>query len=139
MQKVAPDFTFRSSEAALEAPLAGAHPVLGGIGIGRRLGAIVARASDGQLALLISAVLFLLAAWPLALVDVPPFQDLPNHLATITVIEHPQKYPEFVFNGFFKTNSAFFTWLLFVGRLVGTKMAAKVFTLLVLALNAGGE
>ena len=40
---------------------------------------------------------------PLLLVDVPPFQDLPNHLATATVIEHPDRYPEFVFNGFFKT------------------------------------
>ena len=89
------------------------------VGAARRVVGALSRASDAQLALLISAVLFVLAAWPLALVDVPPFQDLPNHLAAITVIEHPERYPEFVFNGYFKTNSALFTWLLFVGRVVG--------------------
>jgi hypothetical protein len=137
MQKVAPDFTLHPSEAAaIDAPLPGARSVLGGVGVVRRLTAGLARVTDGQLALLIGAVLFLLAAWPIALVEVPPFQDLPNHLATITVIEHPAKYPELVFNGFFKTNSAFFTWLLLVGRLVGSKVAARLFALLVLALGA---
>ncbi len=92
--------------------------------------------SDGRLALLCSAVLFLLAAWPLVLVAVPPFQDLPNHLAAITVIQHPGDYPDFVFNGLLKTNSALFTWLLYVGRVVGTPMAAKLFVLVVLALGA---
>jgi hypothetical protein len=92
--------------------------------------------SDGQLALLLSAGLFVLAAWPVLLVAIPPFQDLPNHLAAITVIEHPAEYPDFVFNGLLKTNSALFTWLLFVGRVVGTPMAAKLFVLLVLALGA---
>jgi hypothetical protein len=77
-----------------------------------------------------------LAAWPLALVSVPPLQDLPNHLATITVLEHPDRYPDLVFNGFFKTNSALFTWLLLVGRAVGTKPAAKLFVLVVLALGS---
>ncbi|HEY8041301.1 MAG TPA: hypothetical protein VIF15_15950 [Polyangiaceae bacterium] len=136
MQKVAPDFDIRPGEAALDAPLAGgrAHP--GGFGLGRRLADSVVRATDGQLALLLSAALFLFAAWPLALVDVPPFQDLPNHLAVITVLQHPDRYPEFVFNGFFKTNSALFTWLLLVGRVVGTRVAAKLFVLLVLALGS---
>jgi hypothetical protein len=95
-----------------------------------------ARATDGQIALLLSAALFVLAAWPLALVDVPPLQDLPNHLATIAVLEHPERYPELAFNGFFKTNSALFTWLLFVGRVVGTRAAARLFVVLVLALGA---
>jgi hypothetical protein len=92
--------------------------------------------TDGQLALLLGAVLFVLAAWPLVLVEVPPFQDLPNHLAAITVIQHPALYPELVFNGLLKTNSALFTWLLIVGRVVGTPMAAKLFVLVVLALGA---
>jgi hypothetical protein len=81
-------------------------------------------------------VLFALAAWPLALVDVPPLQDLPNHLAAITVIEHPDAYPELAFTGFFKTNAALFTWLLLVGRLTGTRVAAKLFVAAVLALGA---
>ena len=65
-----------------------------------------------------------------------PFQDLPNHLATITVIRHLDLYPEFVFNGYFKTNSALFTWLLLVGNVVGTKAAARLFAVMVLALGA---
>jgi hypothetical protein len=96
----------------------------------------VRRTTDGQLALLLSAVLFVLAAWPVLLVAIPPFQDLPNHLAAITVIQHPAAYPELVFNGLFKTNSALFTWLLLVGRVVGTPMAAKLFVVVVLALGA---
>ena len=54
----------------------------------------------------------------------------------MTVIQHPDRYPEFVFNGFFKTNSALFTWLLLVGNVVGTTAAARLFVLLVLALGA---
>ena len=92
--------------------------------------------TDGQLALVVSAVLFVFAAWPLALTEVPPYQDLPNHLAALTVIENPGKYPEFVFNGFFKTNAALFAWLYVVGKLVGVTLAAKLFALLVLAGNA---
>jgi hypothetical protein len=122
MQKVAPDFIAQPDER---------EP-----GLAQRLVAAVARTSDGQLALLLSAVLFVLAAWPLVLVEIPPFQDLPNHLAAITILQHPERYPEFVFNGFFKTNSALFTWLLLVGRVVGTPMASKLFVLLVLGLGA---
>jgi hypothetical protein len=134
MQKVAPDFTAPPPAVALDSPGAGARPA--SIGQWQRLVAALGRTTDGQLALLSSAVLFLLAAWPLALVAIPPFQDLPNHLAAITVIQHPEQYPEFVFNGFFKTNSALFTWLLLVGRVVGTPMASKLFVLVVLALGA---
>ncbi|HEY2509947.1 MAG TPA: hypothetical protein VGI39_03800, partial [Polyangiaceae bacterium] len=89
-----------------------------------------------QLALRVSALLFALAAWPLLLVDVPPFQDLPNHLATVTVLLHPSQYPEFVFNGFLKTNGALFAWLYFVGRAVGLPLASRLFTALVLAVGA---
>jgi MFS family permease len=93
-------------------------------------------ATDSQLALLVSATLFVLAAWPLALTEVPPYQDLPNHLAAVNVIEHPEKYPEFVFNGWAKTNTALFAWLYFVGKLVGVTLASRLFALLVLAANA---
>jgi hypothetical protein len=80
--------------------------------------------------------LFVLAAWPLALVDVPPFQDLPNHLAAATILLHRAEHPGYVFNGFFKTNSALFTWLVLTGPTLGVKAAARVFTLAVLALQA---
>jgi hypothetical protein len=100
------------------------------------LGRGLASLSDQQLATLISVGLFVLAAWPLLLVEVPPLQDLPNHLASVTVLENPSKYPEFVSNGFFKTNTAVFAWLVFAGRVLGINLAAKVFTGLVLAVNA---
>jgi len=132
MQKVAPELYRR--EAALDVPL-GDRPVLA-TSAWSGVKATLGRASDGQLAWLLSAVLFVLAAWPLLLVEVPPLQDLPNHLATITVIQHPEQYPELVFNGFFKTNSALFTWLLLVGRVTGTLAAAKLFSVVVLALGA---
>ena len=92
--------------------------------------------SDRHLALLVSAALFVVGAWPLALTEVPPYQDLPNHLAAVTVIQNLERYPEFVFNGFFKTNAALFAWLYVVGKVVGTQLAARLFALLVLAANA---
>lgn len=92
--------------------------------------------SDGSLALLASAGLFLVGAWPLALTDVPPYQDLPNHLATASVLANIEAYPEYVFNGFIKTNAALFTWLHFVGKVTGLNLAARLFALLTLALNA---
>jgi len=81
-------------------------------------------------------VLFALAAWPLLLVDVPPLQDLSNHLATAAVLRHPELYPEYVANGFFKTNSALFAWLHFLGPVVGANVAARLFVGVVLALGA---
>ena len=104
--------------------------------VGSWLGSSVRRLTDAQLALAAAAVLFALGAWPVMTVDIPPLQDLPNHLATISILEHPEQYPEFVFNGFLKTNAALFTWLYGVGRLVGAVAAARLFLLLVLATNA---
>lgn len=92
--------------------------------------------TDTQLSLVVGAVLFVVGAWPLALTEVPPYQDLPNHLATLTVIENRAAYPEYVFNGFFKTNAALFTWLHLVGKLGGVMLAARLFALLTVALNA---
>lgn len=92
--------------------------------------------TDKHLALLVSAALFVVGAWPLALTQVPPYQDLPNHLAVVTVIGNPARYPEFHFNGFFKTNAALFAWLFFVGKVTGTQLAARLFALMVLGANA---
>ncbi|WP_394827085.1 hypothetical protein [Pendulispora albinea] len=125
MDLVAPEFPASIGESG---PYLGA--VLG------RVQAFLRRLSDRTLALVIGAVLFVVAAWPLGLVDVPPLQDLPNHLATVTVITHPERYPEFVGNGFFKTNAALFGWLCLVGKLTGVKVAARLFVLMVLGLNA---
>ena len=94
------------------------------------------RLTDAQTALLVSAALFIVGAWPLALVEVPPFQDLPNHLATATVIDNLDRYPEYVFNGYAKTNAALFAWFHLVGKVTGVKLAARLFALLTLALSA---
>ncbi len=91
--------------------------------------------SDARLALLVALALFALAAWPLLLVDLPPFQDLPNHVATAHIIAHPDLYPEYVFNGFLKSNSLLTLWLYVVGR-HGLFGAARAFTTIVLAANA---
>jgi hypothetical protein len=105
-------------------------------GLAGRVRSAFARLTDRQAAWAVGAVLFVLGAWPVLLTEVPPFQDLPNHLAAVTVIQHPERYPEFVANGFFKTNAALFSWLYFVGGVVGTKLAARLFTLLVIAAGA---
>jgi len=91
--------------------------------------------SDVRLGLLFALVLFVLAAWPLLLVEVPPFQDLPNHLATAHIVAHPALYPQYVFNGFFRSNSLLTLWLAAFGghSLTG---AARAFVAFVLALNA---
>src|SRR5450432_2217033 len=135
MQKFADEFSLPQREVALDAPL-GSRPSLELGGFGQGFASALARVTDRQLALILGSVLFVVAAWPLTLVDIPPFQDLPNHLAAVAVIRHLDHYPEFVFNGYFKTNSALFTWLLLVGSVVGTKAAARLFALLVLAVGA---
>jgi hypothetical protein len=93
-------------------------------------------ATDRGLASAISAALFVCAAWPLLLVDTPPYQDLPNHLAAAHILEHSALYPEFVANGFFKTNAALFAWLHIVGKQVGLAAAARTFSALVLSVGA---
>ncbi len=96
----------------------------------------VTNLSDRHLPGAVSALLLALSAWPLALGKALPYQDLPNHLAAVTVIQNLDLYPEFVFNGLAKTNSALFAWLLFVGRCVGLQGAARLFAFGVLAANA---
>jgi len=99
------------------------------------LGQWLAGLSDAWLTLLVALLLFVLAAWPLLLVDLPPFQDLPHHVATSHIAAHPDLYPEYVFNGFFKSNSLLTLWLHVVGR-HGLFGAARGFTAMVLAMNA---
>lgn len=94
------------------------------------------RLDDDKLALLVSGALFVLCAWPLALTEVPPYQDLANHLAASAIAERPQEYPEVVFNGFLKTNAALYLWDHVVGALVGKLAAARLFAAIVLAANA---
>ena len=65
----------------------------------------------------------------------PPFQDLPNHVATAHIVAHPDLYPQYVFNGLFKSNSLLTLWLYLVGG-HGLFGAARVFTAVVLAVNA---
>jgi hypothetical protein len=91
--------------------------------------------SDARLVALTAVALFALYAWPLLLVAVPPFQDLPNHLATAHIIEHPDLYPEFTFNGLLKSNALLTLWLWVFGRF-GLFGAARVFVALVLAATA---
>ena len=80
-------------------------------------------------------MLFALAAWPLLLVQLPPFQDLPNHVATAHIVAHPDLYPQFAFNGLFKSNCLLTLWFCLVGG-HGLFGAARAFTAAVLAVNA---
>ena len=91
--------------------------------------------SDGRLTLLAALVLFVLNAWPLLLVEIPPFQDLPNHVATAYIIAHPDLYPQYAFNGLFKSNSLLTLWFYVFGG-HGLHGAARAFTAIVLATGA---
>jgi len=91
--------------------------------------------SDARLTALVALALFALAAWPLLLVDLPPYQDLPNHVATAHIIAHPAIYPQYVFNGLFKSNALLTLWFHLFGGL-GLFGAARAFTAVVLAVNA---
>ena len=101
----------------------------------RPLEAALAGLTDARLVLLVAALLFALAAWPLLLVPLPPFQDLPNHVATAHIVAHPDLYPQFAFNGLFKSNCLLTLWFCLVGG-HGLFGAARAFTALVLAANA---
>lgn len=92
--------------------------------------------SDRRLATLLGAVLFVGAAWPLLFVRVPPYQDLWGHLAMVTIMAHPDRYPEFVATGFFKTNAALHAFCFYAGPVIGLFAAARLFALGVLAAGA---
>src|SRR6185312_14772652 len=93
--------------------------------------------SDVRLTALTASALFGLAAWPLLLVDLPPFQDLPNHVATAHIAAHPDLYPQFTFNGIFRSNALLALWFHVTGGLgLGLFSAARIFTAVVLAATA---
>jgi hypothetical protein len=100
-----------------------------------RLTEKLAQLSDRSLVALAATMLFALSAWPLLLVALPPLQDLPNHVATAHIIAHPEIYPQYIFNGFFKSNAILTLWLQVFGGL-GLFGAARAFTAVVLAANA---
>lgn len=114
------------SRAALEPP---------SVPTWRALSRWVAALSDVRLAAWIAFALFVMSAWPLLLVDLPPFQDLPNHMATAHIVEHPELFPQFAFNGFFKSNSFLALWFHLFGdqRLL---LAARLATAFTIAMNA---
>jgi hypothetical protein len=85
---------------------------------------------------LLGAVLFVCAAAPLLVVRQPPFQDFAEHLAAAAMASRSDAYPEYVFNGFLKTNSAFVTFTCLAGKACGLRLAARLFVLLVLAASA---
>lgn len=93
------------------------------------------RRTDATLCALASAVLFVLAGWPVLFVRLPPLQDLPAHLATVFVLQHPAAYPEFVATGFLKTNSALFL-ALYAAPEGALFLAAKLCVLAVLLMTA---
>jgi hypothetical protein len=91
--------------------------------------------TDAQLIALTATGLFALFAWPLLLVPLPPFQDLPNHVVSAHIVAHPDLYPEFVFNGLFKSNALLTLWLYVFGP-YGLFGAARAFAALVVAAMA---
>jgi hypothetical protein len=91
--------------------------------------------TDAQLIALTATALFALFAWPLLLVSMPPFQDLPNHVVSAHIVAHPDLYPEFVFNGLFKSNALLTLWLYVFGPF-GLFGAARAFAALVVAAMA---
>jgi hypothetical protein len=101
-----------------------------------RLQAAFAPWSDRRLVLAIAGALFVTCAWPVFLLPIPPYQDLPGHLATVSILAHLDRYPEYVSNGWLKSNSAVLAWTYFVGKAIGLKLAARVFVLGTLAATA---
>ncbi|MBX3262722.1 MAG: hypothetical protein KF782_23785 [Labilithrix sp.] len=99
---------------------------------------ITARAplGDRRLALAIGLALFVLVGWPLLVVRIPPYQDLPAHLAAATILASPERYPDLVATGFLEPGSVLFLWMSFAGPWLGLVAAAKVFALAVLAGHA---
>ena len=91
--------------------------------------------SDARLTWLVAFGLFALAAWPLLLVPLPPLQDLPNHVATAHIVAHLDLYPQYAFNGLFKSNALLTLWFYGLGG-HGLFGAARAFTAVVLAVNA---
>jgi hypothetical protein len=96
----------------------------------------VDRVSDRQLATLIGAALFAIAGWPLLLLRIPPYQDLPDHLATVCVLLDPSRYPQFLPNGWLKANSLFVGGLYLLAKGIGPMPAARLVSGVAVAATA---
>ncbi len=120
-------------EAVQEPVVQPAHAPLAAwrAGVAERLAGM----SDARLVAVSACVLFVLAAWPLLLVELPPLQDLPNHVATAHIVAHPDRYPEYAFNGLLRSNALLTLWFL-VWDGPDLFVAARVFVAIVLALTA---
>jgi hypothetical protein len=91
---------------------------------------------DRQLATFIGGVLALVGAWPLFFLRLAPYQDLPDHLATVCVLLNPERYPEFVSNGWLKANSALVSLLYLLAKGVGVLGAGRIVPVLVVSATA---
>ncbi len=96
----------------------------------------VAGLRDRQLATLLGGVLALVGAWPLFFLRLAPYQDLPDHLATVCVLLNPERYPEFISNGWLKSNSALVTLLYLLAKGLGVLAAGRIVPVLVVAATA---
>ena len=107
-------------------------------GVAARPGRFVSIAawSDRKVATLIGAVLAVLGGWPLFFVRLAPYQDLPDHLATVAVLLEPAKYPEFVSNGWLKANSSLVALLYLLAKGFGLLAAGRILPILVVTANA---
>ncbi len=92
--------------------------------------------SDRRLLFLCAAAIFVACAWPLVLVELPPYQDVPNHIASVIVMENPAEYPAFVANGLFKTNAAVYAWVHLLSGVMGHVWAMRLFIVFLLATGA---
>lgn len=83
-------------------------------------------------------ILWLLAVWPLFVVEQLPHEDLPGHVAAAYVTDHLASYPEYVATHGVRTNSALLSWLHLAAPGLGYMGAARVFVIAVLAITAFG-
>jgi hypothetical protein len=95
-----------------------------------------ALATDARLVLVIGTAYFVLAAWPLLFLRLPPYQDMPDHLATVSVLLHPERYPEYVSNGWLKANSLFVFTVYQLAKVVPPMAAGRLFATLVIGATA---
>ena len=67
--------------------------------------------------------------------ELPPLQDLPNHVAIAHIVAHPDRYPEYTFNGLWRSNALLTLWFLAWGG-QDLFVAARLFVAVVLAVTA---
>jgi hypothetical protein len=93
--------------------------------------------TNAALLLKISGLLWVLSCVPIFISKALPFQDLPNHMASMSIVEHLSSYPEFASTGLLKTNSALFA-ILTAARAFGLSWTAssKLAAIIVLGASA---